>query len=95
MMFGVSDRSKNFRPLKGHRAKQAVSTSEHFDWFLRAEMDSFTLNTTDADHFGIFEVNGSVSCSSEIQGLLLHLRQQGRPCSIDDQTLRLNALIGS
>ena len=46
-------------------------------------MDSFTLNTTAADHFGIFEVNGPVSCNSEIQGLLLHLRQQDRPCSID------------
>jgi len=46
-------------------------------------MDSFILNTTAADHFGIFEVNGPVSCNSEIQGLLRHLRQQGGPCSID------------
>ena len=46
-------------------------------------MDSFTLNTTAADNFGIFELNGPVSCRSELQGLLLHLRQQEQPCSID------------
>jgi len=39
----------------------------------------FTLNTTAAYHFRIFKLNGPVSCSSEIQGLLLHPRQQGRP----------------
>ena len=57
--------------------------SEHFDWFLRAEMDSFTLNTTASDHFRTFEFNGTISCSSEIQELLLRPRQQGSPYSID------------
>ena len=33
-------------------------TSEHFDRFLMLEMDSFTLNTTTAYHFAIFEING-------------------------------------
>jgi len=46
-------------------------------------MNSFTLNTTSAYHFCIFEKNGPVSCSSEIQELLLRPRQQGSPYSID------------
>ena len=46
-------------------------------------MGLFTLNTTAAYHFHIFELNGPISCSSEIQRLLLHVRQHGRLCSID------------
>jgi len=59
------------------------STSEHFDWFLTVKMDSFTLNTTAAYHFFILDRNGPVTCSSTIQGLLLHSRKQGHPGWID------------
>jgi len=46
-------------------------------------MDSFTLNTTAAYDFGIFEINGPVNSSGRIQWLPLHFRQQDHPCSID------------
>ena len=50
------------------------------------EMDSFTLNTTAAYDFGIFEVNGlikAINSNGRIRRLPLHFRQQDHPCSID------------
>ena len=38
---------------------------KHFDWFLRVEMDSFTLKTTAAYDFGIFEINGPSAATAE------------------------------
>jgi len=42
-------------PLRFRQQEQSNDTSEHFNWFLMLEMDSFTLNTTIAYDFVIFD----------------------------------------
>ena len=71
------------------------ATSEHFDRFLRVEMDSFTINTAAPYEFGIFEV---MSRQQQRQNTTdFAPLQTTRPSMFDiyDQILRVNTLIGS
>ena len=65
----------NFYSISDNRADHvrliwSNGTSERFDWFLMLDMDSFTLNTTTAYHFAIFD--GSVA-TTQLSAASLHL----------------------
>ena len=80
-----SNRRRKWTKLIGrnHWTDYLCEGTWHFDRFLRAERDSFTLNTTATYNCCIVEVNGPINSNGRIRRLLLHFRQQDNICSID------------